>query len=76
MFVFERKNIRMLRRATLWYIFFDDCQASEKCLIFSLDRAPKVGTAYVISRNDQADIILTDPENSGRRCSITIASFE
>ena len=64
------RNARMVQ-----YVFFDDDrQTSEKCLVFSLDRAPKVGAAYAIGRNDKADVILTDPESSGRHCSIAISN--
>lgn len=43
-------------------------------LVFSLDRAPKVGTGYVIGRNNQSDIVLSDPESSARHCLISISN--
>ena len=63
------RNTRMVQD-----ISFLDEQLSEESLVFSLDRPPKFGIAYVIGRNDSADIVLTDPESSGQHCLITLTN--
>lgn len=47
-------------------------QGKASALSLSLDRAPKRGTTFIIGRQDDADIVLTDPTTSARHCVISI----
>ena len=42
-------------------------------LSLTIDRAPKIGTNFVIGRHQDADIVLTDPAVSVRHCTISVS---
>ena len=47
-------------------------QGEASALSLTLDRAPKKGANFVIGRDQNADILLTDPAISARHCSISV----
>lgn len=48
-------------------------QGEASALSLTLDRAPKMGTNFVIGRHQEADIVLTDPAISARHCVISVS---